>query len=210
MRVLIPFDPRKPKTRLGGVLSADERRAFAEAMLRDVLGAVRNADATPLVLSTAEIELDGVSVRVDERPLSPAVNAYRRETTGPLCVLLADLPLVTCKAIDRLLEPAADIVIAPGLGGGTNALAIRHPDFRVDYHGSSYLDHRDAARAVGASVATVDSFRLGVDVDEPADIVEVLLHGSGRADAWLRDAGFRLDSQSGRVTAVRISDEMTA
>ncbi len=31
MRVLVPYDPQEPKTRLADALSADERRAFAAA-----------------------------------------------------------------------------------------------------------------------------------------------------------------------------------
>jgi 2-phospho-L-lactate guanylyltransferase len=41
--------------------------------------------------------------------------------------------------------------------------------------------------------------RLASDVDEPADLVEVLLHGEGEAAAWLREAGFELDAGEGRV-----------
>jgi 2-phospho-L-lactate guanylyltransferase len=41
--------------------------------------------------------------------------------------------------------------------------------------------------------------RLSTDVDEPTDLVEVLLHGEGEAAAWLRAAGFELDAGEGRV-----------
>jgi 2-phospho-L-lactate guanylyltransferase len=73
----------------------------------------------------------------------------------------------------------------------------------VDYHGASYLDHREIAAAVGAAFETVDSHRLGTDVDEPADLAEVLIHGEGRAATWLREAGFALDASEGRVSVVR-------
>ncbi|MFY4816046.1 2-phospho-L-lactate guanylyltransferase, partial [Haloarcula sp. AONF1] len=45
--------------------------------------------------------------------------------------------------------------------------------------------------------------RLGTDVDEPADLAEVLIHGEGRAAAWLREAGFALDAEEGRVAVAR-------
>ena len=105
--------------------------------------------------------------------------------------------------LDRLFEPDADLTFAPGRGGGTNALVVRVPGFRVDYHGASYRDHRRICEDVGASVRVVDSFRLSTDVDEPADLVEVLLHTDGRAAAWLRDAGFRVETTDGRVRATR-------
>jgi 2-phospho-L-lactate guanylyltransferase len=94
------------------------------------------------------------------------------------------------------------VVLAPGLGGGTNALVARDPAFEVDYHGASVRDHRRIARKAGLSTATVDSFRLAVDIDEPADLAEVLLHGDGAATAWLRNRG-RVETTDGRVRFVR-------
>jgi len=203
MRVVVPFDAREPKTRLAPALDGDERGAFAEAMLRDVLVAVRGAGHTPELLATAPVDTE-VPVTVDERPLTPAVNAALAAATEPVAVVMADLPLVTADALSRLTVPEADVVLAPGLGGGTNAFLSRHPDFRVDYHEGSYRKHRERAAACGATLATVDSFRLALDVDSPADLAEVLLHGEGHADAWLREAGFELVGDDHRgVTARR-------
>ena len=169
-------------------------------------------------------------VVVDDRPLTDAVNAalerHGHAAAGPtaeprtasssrdgVAVVMADLALATPGALARLFEPdrdsdrsdepPADVTIAPGRGGGTNALVVRQPAFRVDYHGASYLDHRRVAERLDATARVVDSYRLAVDVDEPADLAEVLLHGSGAAEAWLRDAGFTLDTADGRVTATR-------
>jgi 2-phospho-L-lactate guanylyltransferase len=195
MRVLVPFDASDPKRRLAPVFDADERRAFARAMLADVLDALDAHD--PVVVSNEPVDV-AAPVTVDERPLTEAVNAELAAET-PAAVVMADLPLVTADAVARLFEPGDDVVVAPGLGGGTNALVVRHPSFRTDYHGASVRDHRRAARDLGASLATVDSFRLAVDADEPADLVEALLHGEGAAASWLRDRGARLDTADGRA-----------
>jgi len=98
------------------------------------------------------------------------------------------------------------VTLVPGRGGGTNALVVRDPSFRVDYHGASFRDHRRIAESIGATVATVDSFRLSTDVDEPADLVEVLLHApDGAAGSWLADRGFEVTVQGAdeRVVARR-------
>lgn len=195
MEVLVPFSVERPKTRLADVLDAGERASFARAMLADVLGALQTAGHDPTVLATASVEVD-VPVEVDERPLTAAVNA---RLAPPVAVAMADLALVTPEALDRLFTPAADVVLAPGLGGGTNALVTCHDNFRTDYHGASYRDHLAAAEAAGASVATVDSLRLAVDVDEPSDLAEVLLHADGEARDWLVDAGFALNVTDGRI-----------
>lgn len=207
MRAVVPYDARRPKTRLSGVLDPDERAAFAELMLRDVLAAVRGSSLspTPEVLATAPVDLD-VPVTVDERPLDPAVDdllaGVDPDAPGAddaLAVVMADLPLATPDAVDRLLAADGDVVLVPGRGGGTNAFVARHPDFRVDYHGVSIRDHRRIAREAGAAVGTVDSFRLSTDVDERADLPEVLLHGDGATADWLRDRGFRVAVEDGRV-----------
>ncbi len=193
MRVLVPFDARQPKTRLSPVLSESERHAFAERLLADVLAALAETSQEPTVLATAPVEVP-VPVEVDERPLTRAVNAALSEADNPVAVVMADLGLVSPAELERLFDAgrAADVAIAPGIGGGTNALVVDHSDFRVDYHGVSYRDHRERARELGATIETVDSYRLSVDIDDPVDLPELLLHGEGAATAWLREAGFAI------------------
>ena len=216
MEVIVPFSTDRPKSRLSDALTPDERSAFARAMLDDVLDAVATAGGEPRVLATDAVDVDA-PVTVDDRPLTEAVNAAldarlragsESDADGPpdpVAVAMADLALATPAALGRLFAAGrdADVAVAPGRGGGTNAFVASHPDFRVDYHGASYLDHREIADEIGASFAAVDSHRLGTDVDEPDDLAEVLIHGEGRAAGWLREAGFALDASEGRVAVVR-------
>ena len=206
MRVIVPFDGQNPKTRLSAVLEDDERKEFARAMLRDVLSAVRSVDATPIVVSRSAVGVDGCEVRVDERSLSRAVNERLRPSSAARAVVMADLPLLRPETLRTLFSRSGDVVLARGLGGGTNALVSRTSEFSVDYHGDSYLDHLAIADDVGATVAEVDSYRLAADVDEPDDLAEVLLHGDGRASRWLRENGFRLDSRNGRCEVRRAGE----
>lgn len=201
MRVIVPYAVESPKSRLAPVLTADERVEFARSMLDDVLATLDAAGVSPEVLATAPVELD-LPVHVDERPLTEAVNAVIRDGV-PVAVVMADLALLTTDAVHRLFDAAGDVVLAPGRAGGTNAFLTRDPAFRVDYHGASYLDHMGIARGIGASVRVLDSHRLATDMDEPDDLVELLIHGEGRSAGWLEDAGFRLDRHGGRVTLTR-------
>ncbi|MFB6223987.1 MAG: 2-phospho-L-lactate guanylyltransferase [Haloarcula sp.] len=206
MRVVVPVSGSDPKTRLAAVLSPDERQAFTEAMLSDVLDAVMATGHEPEVISTAPVNC-AVPVTIDDRGLDPLINDLLASTVDgdeeTLAVVMADLPLVTPESIERLFAPEADVVLAPGLGGGTNAFVCRHPDFRVDYHGASVRDHRRIARDVGASLTEVDSRRLATDIDEPGDLAEVLLHSDGTAAGWLEGVGFNLSLTDGRVTVCR-------
>lgn len=205
MRTLVPFDARDPNSRLSPVLDGTERHDFANAMLGDVLAAVREAGGDPHVLSTAELpaEVDTAApVIIDSRPLTPAVSAG---IEGDTAVVMSDLALATPSGLRRAMRTpeSGDVAAAPGLGGGTNVLVVRHPEFEPDYHGTSFDDHRQAARSIGAPFRPIDSFRLAVDVDGPSDLPEVLLHGTGRAADWLADAGFAVVVDEGRAMVVR-------
>jgi len=202
MDVFVPFDADSPKSRLSSLFEPNERRGFAKAMLRDVLDAIDAAGLGPTVLATADIDID-YPVLVDDRALSTAVNAAIDDAGTPVAVVVADLPLASAAALERLVKPDAGVVLAPGLGGGTNAMVVREPSFRADYHGASIRDHRERVLELGVEPAVVDSFRLAVDVDEPGDLAEVLLHGEGRSVAWLREAGVELAVTDGRVAVER-------
>ena len=209
MRTLVPFAADRPKTRLSSVLSPPERATFARLLLSDVLETLWTAGCEPTVLSTASLDAEGpelppsTRVVVDDAPLSTAVNRQLRAGDATTLVIMADLPLVRAADVDVLTGTDGDVVIAPGLGGGTNALVVRHPTFRVDYHGASYLDHCRIAADAGLSVSTVDSRRLATDIDEPDDLAELLIHGEGPARDWLVDAGFELAADDGRVGVSR-------
>lgn len=200
MRTVVPFAVSKPKTRLSSVLTDVECREFARAMRSDVLSALREIDRDPEILATAELaDPFDATVTVDDRPLDPAVNDVLATTNEPVAVVMADLALVTSDALERLFASDADVVLAPGRGGGTNAFVARHPEFRVDYHDASIRDHRRIAKNLTDDVVEIDSFRLATDVDEPTDLAEVLLHGEGEAVDWLEDAGFERSLEDGRV-----------
>lgn len=201
MRALIPFDASNPKTRLSPLLSAAERDSIARLLLQDVLSAIEDTPLEPEIVSTASISAS-VPVTVDDRPLDPVVNEAIEDGT-PLVVLMADLGLLEGEQVQALLKTPGDLVIAPGRGGGTNALVIRDGTFRVDYHGVSFRDHLRLAEREGLSVSVVDSFRIATDVDEPEDLIEVLLHGRGEAAGWLTEAGFHIETTGGRPSIER-------
>lgn len=206
MRAVVPFDARTPNQRLSTVLDAPERRAFAMAMLQDVLAALEPTRFEPHVITTAPLpESPGVPVTIDERPLD-AVVTTEIERQVPLAVIMADLPLLTPDSLNRLAHTAGDVVLAPGRGGGTNAMLVRDAGFETDYHGASIRDHRAIARAKGLSVGELDAFSVATDVDEPEDLLAVLLHSDGRSADWLTGAGFRVETSTGRPTVTRTVD----
>lgn len=205
MEVVVPYDGLDPKTRLEPVLEDRERHELGRACLEGVLAAVEGAGGDPHVLATADVPVDA-PVTVDDRPLSPAVNAILADRSDPVGLVVADLPLASVESLERLFSATGQVVLVPGRGGGTNALVVKEPDFRVDFHGSSFLDHRRAATALGVEPTVVDSHRLSTDIDEPADLVEVLVHGRGPARDFLEECGFGLSDRGGRVSLHRRGD----
>ena len=201
---LIPFKPRNPKTRLSCVLELPEREKFAQMMLCDVVVAAREAGCEPFILGTEPFSFDGLKVIVDPRGLNESINAFLEVTPGPLLIIMADLPLASAPAIRRMISTSSDMAIVPGTGGGTNAIYLSSASrFRVSYYGMSFAKHLLIAGECGLSCEVIDSFLIHTDVDEKEDLVELLIHGKGMSSGYLRELGFALSVEKGRVGVVR-------
>ena len=204
LRAVIPFRPENPKTRLSGIMSEEERKSFADAMLHDVVSALQSAGISVTILSTADYDFPSVPVLVRNEGLNEALNWYLPQEDTPVLIVMSDLPLITKASIEKAVSAAADIGIVPGLGGGTNILFIKEPKrYRVQYYGFSFKRHIDIAESLGMSVEILDSMRMSTDIDEPADLTELIIHGTGCAAAWLASHGFILSAESGRVCVKR-------
>ncbi len=203
MDVFVPYDAVDPKSRLSSLFYPEERRALAEAMLTDVLEAIHETEHRPYVLTTAPIDIDA-TVIIDERPLTTAVNSMLELHEPPLGVVMADLPLVDGAVIERLASAPGDVVLAPGIGGGTNAFVTRDGAFTTDFHGCSIRDHAAIAEEAALEVTYIDSYRLSLDIDEVDDLVEVLLHAEGATHRWLDARDVQLsEDENGRVGITR-------
>jgi 2-phospho-L-lactate guanylyltransferase len=201
---VIPFKPRNPKTRLSCVLDEPEREAFAEAMLLDVVGAVRDADCQAVILSTELFDSDLVQVTIKDMGLSDALNEYLSCAVTDVLIIMADIPLADRESIKRVTGTKKDMAVVPGRGGGTNVIYVKEPArFHVDYYGGSYLKHMRISAECGLSCEVIDSFRLHTDIDEKEDLAELLLHGSGKSRAFLEERGFSLTTENGRVGVER-------
>ena len=209
MRAVIPFKKSNAKSRLGALLSEREREDLAMAMLADVAGTLAGSDRFEVIdiLSTTTIHVDNTNIVLTELGLNEALNEYLRKMSShnlnePVLIIMADIPLVSKKNIQDIVSSRADIVIAPGRMGGTNAVFIQNPlTFHMDYYGASFLKHLEIAK--GLNVEVFDSFNLSTDIDEVSDLVEVLIHGKGLSRAYLEKIGISLLANKGRVGVER-------
>ena len=211
MRAVIPFKKSNAKSRLSPLLTDKEREEFAMAMLSDVAGTLVRSGCFEVVdiLSTSVIDFEGANIVLANSGLNEALNEYLKKMSShsmdePVLIIMADIPLVSIKNIKDITASPSDVVIAPGRMGGTNAIFIRDPSrFHVDYYGASFFKHRDIAQNKGLAFEIFDSFNLSTDIDEVADIAEVLIHGTGRAADCLKRLGFSLAGNGGRLGVKR-------
>lgn len=177
------------KSRLGGVLDAEERH---ELVLRLADATIRAAVATPGIADTLVITPDdtvrGLALAAGARPIrqrSRGLNAGLREAreealaAGATAVLILpiDLPNVTPTALRAVVDTLGDqsgplVTLVPDRHGrGTNALLLAPPDV-IDLHfgGDSRAAHVAAATAAGAWVVELQG-PLRQDLDTPEDLL---------------------------------------
>ncbi|HTX43473.1 MAG TPA: 2-phospho-L-lactate guanylyltransferase [Methanocella sp.] len=208
MKAVVPYKTVNAKSRLSALLTPEERARLARLMLDDITGVLKEAGLDVVLLTTAPFQYEA-EVAVSEKDLNAALNDFLRAEAGPVMIIMADVPLITLKNIRDMINSRADVVIAPGRGGGTNAQFVKDPQkYHVDYYGASFLDHVRIAEDNGLTVEVFDSFYASSDIDEAADLVELYIHGKGKAADYLRSFT-ALDVSKGRVRVVRDVQKVT-
>jgi 2-phospho-L-lactate guanylyltransferase len=178
------------KSRLADVLSPDERRRLALAMLADVLDVCAHEhdlfDGTLAVLddpvardvaqASGALALEDPAAGDMNRAVSVGVQAAHRHAATTVIVLPGDIPLVSRRDLDALLATAGNasraVIVGPSRDGqGTNALLLRPPDVIVPAFGPPSVDrHLRAGLASGAVARIRTGLDLALDVDTPDDL----------------------------------------
>lgn len=208
VKIVIPFKITNPKSRLSSVLSIEERVQLAKLMLLDVIDAITecfksNKEITVLVPSITnemqefrkEVEefYNGVTFKEDPGSLDEAINQIIG-TEKEVAIVMSDLPLLTSRVLQRFFNCDGDVVISPGRKGGTNMLLVRDSRFRVSYHYGSFIKHLKIAEQLGIKATVFDSFYASVDIDDESDLLELMLHGTGKKSwKYLVELGFDVD-----------------
>ncbi len=179
------------KGRLAALLTQDERRRLALAMLEDVLRALQGVPSVEhmaVVSPDAEVLARAEKLGADplnEPPLCRGVNQALAHASAvlsdggadALLVVAADLPAVSPPEIEALLDalPERGIAHVPTDDRGTGAIALRPPDaipFRFGRRSSASHKREAVARGLPARVLHLAS--LSRDVDEPDDLADLL------------------------------------
>jgi 2-phospho-L-lactate/phosphoenolpyruvate guanylyltransferase len=177
------------KQRLHDDLPEGTRRALAEAMVTDVLIALRRARRVHEVLvvsgENAAVALaagyDAAAVIDDPQDAGHSAAALRGVEAalqrGAQRVLMVpgDCPALDPGEVDALLDRAdrgPEVVVVPDRhGSGTNALLLTPPGVMAPAFGPGSRErHEQLAREAGAEVAVVPVPSLGLDVDTLDDL----------------------------------------
>lgn len=188
MWAIVPLKaPQAAKSRLATVLSPAERRELFYGLARRVIDALQ---ATPGIEKVAIVTAsDEVAHFVQESgavvlrqscdagtapAFATAVEQLRPLRLGALLMIAGDLPLVVPRAIERVLQAAADhdvVVVPDRLGVGTNALLCSPPDAIAPCFGAdSFARHLAAARAAQLRSCALHVDELALDIDVAADL----------------------------------------
>jgi 2-phospho-L-lactate guanylyltransferase len=176
------------KTRLADRLPARSRVALMQAMVTDVLIALRRAELVDgVIVVTGEPIAEQIAVNYNAEVLADPRDLGHSEaaTLGVglalsrgaerVILLPADTPAIDPAEIDGLLSTAPEgreVTIVPDRhGAGTNALVLTPPDVMTSSFGEgSRARHAEAGEAAGAAVYEAEPATIVLDVDTGEDL----------------------------------------
>jgi 2-phospho-L-lactate guanylyltransferase len=205
-------DTTNAKYRLREALSKKLRRHLALDMLEDVLTAL---SASPGLAGSVVVTEDvaamslAVMYRADiasegaregqTGAVAAAARRLAREGKGAMLTIPGDVPLVTPDEIAQIIaahDRTPDFVIVPAHDErGSNAILCAPPDaVPLKFGDDSFLPHLDAARRAGVEPKILHLPRLGLDIDNPADLAAFMrIPSNTHARAYLERMQFSHD-----------------
>jgi 2-phospho-L-lactate/phosphoenolpyruvate guanylyltransferase len=187
--ILVPVkDFTSAKQRLADVISREQRRELAEAMLGDVLRALAAVPGSPRVaLVTRDVEAKRVARQFGCEVIEDGMNIGETEAIAAASqvaveggarwtlVIPGDAPLVTSEEVARVLQiapPEGTVLAAAADGEGTNAI-FRRPAtlFPLRFGNHSFHPHLRSAQATGKPVVVLELPGVALDIDRLADLL---------------------------------------
>ncbi len=209
MWAVLPFkDLDDAKQRLGRVLDRFERQRLFRTMVEDVLEALAGVAALDQVMvvsrdpaAAALAERYGARVfrEAENRGHTAAVSAAAIElaTAGAdgMFQVPGDVPLVTTAEIETVLDAhgeAPAVTFVPSRDRrGSNCVVCSPPlVMPLDFGDNSFYPHLKSARERGLQAKVVALPGLGLDIDTPDDLVELVRRPeASRTQHFLSESG---------------------
>lgn len=203
--ILIPIkNLAHAKQRLSPALSAEERHQLARAMMDDVLTALAGCeqhDRVAVVTGDAEARstarrhgFDVIEDRQNpgETGAIEAATAYCAGRGADFTLVMpGDIPLITAAEVDAIFAAAPEqgsVLVPSSSQRGTNAALRRPADlFPLRFGNDSFIPHHASASGTGHPVRVLQLAGIGLDIDEPPDLLDLLAaRGNTRSQALLR------------------------
>jgi 2-phospho-L-lactate/phosphoenolpyruvate guanylyltransferase len=180
------------KQRLSSALSPEERRTLATTMLEDVLDAVSAVrDLAGVLVVTLDPAATSLASRYGARVViegardghTGAVTAAARllvsEGGAGMMTMPGDIPRLSSEEIAATLaahRAGPSFTIVPAHDDlGSNTIVCSPPDaVPLRFGEDSFFPHLDAARAQGIEPLVVRHPGIGMDIDNPVDLVTFL------------------------------------
>jgi 2-phospho-L-lactate/phosphoenolpyruvate guanylyltransferase len=180
------------KHRLSSALSRDERRLLATTMLEDVLEAVSAVrELAGVLVVTVDPDAGSLATRYGARividgareghtgAVTTAARLLVREGHVGMMTMPSDIPRLSPAEIEATLaahRAAPAFTIVPAHDDlGSNTIICSPPDaVPLRFGEDSFYPHLDAARARGIEPLIVRHAGIGMDIDNPVDLVTFL------------------------------------
>jgi 2-phospho-L-lactate guanylyltransferase len=192
---IVPVKPlRLGKSRLGNVLSEENREALNFCLLEQTLETLKSVkqieqilvvSRDPRVLSLAR----SLAIRTVHEAGTPELNHaleratmfVRRLAVQSVLIIPADLPLINTMDIEAILELGKKppvVVISPDRHKkGTNAMFVNPSGlFKYQYGPDSFQKHVELALEKGARIEIFNRQSISLDLDLPDDLALVRKH----------------------------------
>jgi len=195
------------KSRLAPILTGAERESFSQAMLNDVLHALKHSRRVSGIVvisheARARYAVERVGGLFTKEVASGISNAMAqagawlaKHGQRGMLMIPSDVPLITSREIDHLIdshEGAPAVSIVPDRENeGTNGLAVSPVDVISFAFGSgSFGAHKNMAMKAGIEPRVVHLSGLALDIDHPMDLTTLLtFENETESLAYLVDSG---------------------
>lgn len=206
--ILIPVkDLSHAKQRLAALLDQRSRTELAQAMVHDVANAIASWNRHP---ACALVTSDEFAIEIARHydfevipdPANPgetgaiemATRICRGRGVDFTLVIPADIPLIKAEELREIVShaPEQGSVLVPAADGrGTNAAFRRPADlFPLKFGNDSFKPHYAAAQATGNKCVVLQLPGIGLDIDNPADLQQLIAEpGNTRSQTLIRDWG---------------------
>lgn len=178
------------KQRLAPLLTAEQRRALAAAMLEDVLAVLAQAPVAGIMVNTVDPLATELARRYGARVVTDAAREGHTSAVTAMARILAaeghdmltvpgDIPRVTAAEVAAVIEahrPAPSVTIVPARDErGSNAVLCSPPlVIPLRFGDDSFFPHLAVVRSAGIEPTVLKLPGIALDIDQPDDVHALL------------------------------------